>query len=71
MVKPDFFGFAVIVDTLPEETSNIEDACCLEDVDEELGDTAEGSDNSLTSGAEGGGKTGGIKVGNVGFAFIP
>lgn len=65
MVKPDFFGFDVVVDKLPEETSNAEDKYCLEDVDEELGDRAEDSDNSLTTGAVGGGKTGGIKAGNV------
>ena len=60
IVKPDFLGFDVVVDKLPEERSNFGEEYCLEDTEVELGDTADDSDN-----ADGGGKTGGSKGGNV------
>ena len=59
-MKPDFLGFDVVVDKLPEERSNFGEEYCLEDTEVELGDTADDSDN-----ADGGGKTGGSKGGNV------
>ena len=69
MVKPDFLGFELTLDKLPEEVCNVEGENCVEDI--LVGDNVEDSDNSLTRGADGGGKTGGIKGGKGWFPFAP
>ena len=76
MVNPDFFGFGFVVDKFADDdSSNVEAKRFLEDVDEELGDSADESDIALTKGGiccvAGGGKAGGMNGGNCVFALTP
>ena len=70
IVNPDFFGFELVLDKLPE-LCKADGENCVEEMDVFLGDNDDGSDNSFAIGADGGGNTGGINGGKPWFPFDP
>ena len=71
MVKPDFLGFELVLDEIPEEPCIFDGENCVEEMDVFLGDNDEVSDNSFTADADGGGKEDGINGGKPWLPFAP